>query len=134
MKSSVIITADHKERQIERAVNSCLNQSYKNIEIILVYSSLKNILQLKTIYKNKVKLIKVNKKLKNPLHDQIYKIREGFKNANGKNIYLLDGDDYFKSNKIELINIFFKKKKIILLNDYIVKRNSKLIYYKKKKL
>jgi glycosyltransferase involved in cell wall biosynthesis len=132
MKSSVIITADHKERQIERAVNSCLNQSYKNIEIILVYSSLKNILQLKTIYKNKVKLIKVNKKLKNPLHDQIYKIREGFKNANGKNIYLLDGDDYFKSNKIELINIFFKKKKIILLNDYIVKRNSKLIYYKKK--
>jgi glycosyltransferase involved in cell wall biosynthesis len=132
MKSSVIITADHKERQIERAIDSCLNQTYKNTETILVYSYLKNITHLKKKYKNKINFIKVIKKLKNPVHDQVYKIREGFKNTNGEIIYLLDGDDYFKLNKIKSINNFFKNQKLIVLNDYITKINSKLIYYKKK--
>jgi glycosyltransferase involved in cell wall biosynthesis len=132
MKSSVIITADHKERQIERAIDSCLNQTYKNTETILVYSYLKNIIHLKIKYKNKINFIKVIKKLKNPIHDQVYKIREGFKNTNGEIIYLLDGDDYFKLNKIQSINNFFKNQKLIVLNDYVTKINSKLIYYKKK--
>ena len=95
MKSSVIITADHKERQIERAIDSCLNQTYKNTETILVYSYLKNITHLKKKYKNKITFIKVIKKLKNPIHDQVYKIREGFKNTNGEIILIISLFEYF---------------------------------------
>mgnify|MGYP003862306909 CR=1 FL=1 len=29
---SIIITAEHKEKFIERTINSCLNQNFKNFE------------------------------------------------------------------------------------------------------
>ena len=36
MKISIVITAWNVERYIEEAVNSCLNQSYKDLEIVIV--------------------------------------------------------------------------------------------------
>lgn len=36
MKISIVITAWNVEKYIEEAVNSCLNQSYKDLEIVIV--------------------------------------------------------------------------------------------------
>ncbi len=119
MKSSVIITADFKEKQVERAIRSCLNQSINNIEIIVVFSYLKNILYLKNKYRNVI-FLQTNRK-KNPIHDQIFKIKSGYKKSQGKNIFLLDGDDYFMENKIRKINLVLGNKRIIILNDHIIK-------------
>ena len=130
MKSSVIITADFKEKQIERAIKSCLNQSYKNIEIIVVFSYLKNILYLKNKYKSLIFL--QTKKIKNPIHDQILKIKSGYKKSKGSNIYLLDGDDYFMKKKIKNINIELNNKRIIILNDHIIKDCNNFKYNKNK--
>ena len=46
-KSTIIITAENKEKTIYKTVKSCLNQTYKNIEIIVAYSKLKNEKKLK---------------------------------------------------------------------------------------
>lgn len=130
MKSSVIITADFKEKQVERAIRSCLNQSINNIEIIVVFSYLKNILYLKNKYRNVI-FLQTNKK-KNPIHDQIFKIKSGYKKSQGKNIFLLDGDDYFMENKIRKINLVLGNKRIIILNDHIIKEHNNFKYKRKK--
>ena len=64
IKASIIITAEKQERFIERCLKSCLNQSIKQIEIIIIYTKLKNIkvLQKKYFLKN---IIFLNIKKKN---------------------------------------------------------------------
>ena len=57
-KYLVIITAENKEKYISDTIESCLNQdSAKNLRIIVVYSKLKNEIDLKKKFKNKKKLI-----------------------------------------------------------------------------
>ena len=42
IKNTIIITAENKENTINKTIQSCLNQTYKNLEIIIVYSKLRN--------------------------------------------------------------------------------------------
>ena len=37
IKNTIIITAENKENTINKTIQSCLNQTYKNLEIIIVY-------------------------------------------------------------------------------------------------
>ena len=63
-EATIIITAEKQERFIERSIKSCLKQSIKNIEIIVVFTKLKNIndLQRKYFLKN-IKFLHIKKKL-----------------------------------------------------------------------
>ena len=40
--SIIIITAENKENYINKTIQSCLNQTYKNFELIVCYTKLKN--------------------------------------------------------------------------------------------
>lgn len=130
-KSSIIITAENKEKTILSTIQSCLKQDIKNIEIFVVYSKLnnENILK-KKINSKKVRFIKI-KKIQNKIHDQINKIKKIMRLTNSQTIFLLDGDDRFEKNKIRTVNELLRKsKKKMVLNNHLIIDN---IYYKKKK-
>ena len=62
-------------------------------------------------YNKKIKIFKKKKKkfTSSPLN-QIHGILELFKKSKGEIIFLLDGDDSFKRNKLPLVFNFFQKK------------------------
>ena len=128
MKATILITGENKENYLVETLNSCLNQNYNNYEIILLFSKLKNLNLLKKKFRKKIIFKKIKKK-KNPVKDQLYKIFVGTKIATGKFIFLLDGDDLFKKNKLQQI-IKNRVKGKLYLNDHILLKNNNLIYKK----
>jgi Glycosyltransferases involved in cell wall biogenesis len=93
---SVIVPTYNRERVIENAVNTVLNQTYKNIEIIVVDDG--------SADNTRVKLAAYEKKIK-----YYYKSNGGcscarnfgIDKANGQFIAFLDSDDEWLPNKIE---------------------------------
>lgn len=103
-KVSVIITTYGGKKCVERAVQSCLEQTYENIEIIVVDDSgagtdsqriTKTILQ-PYINAQKITYIPHEKNL-----NASAARNTGVKHASGKYISLLDDDDEYKREKIE---------------------------------
>jgi len=70
IKSTIIITAENQEKFIERCIKSCLNQSVKNIEIIIIFTKLKNISVLKKKYLSKnIVFLNITKKINKKTQD-----------------------------------------------------------------
>ena len=67
MKASIIITNYNKSSYLEKCINSCLGQTYKNIEIIL-FDDCSNDSSNKIYNKFKKKIKIVENKKKNSLH------------------------------------------------------------------
>lgn len=99
MKVSVIIPTYKRTDYLIRAINSVLNQPYKNLEIIVVDDNGIGIQQENTIDLLKqfptVKLITYNKN-----KGACYARNKGVENATGEIIMFLDDDDYYLDNKI----------------------------------
>ena len=97
---SVIIPYYNKKKFINKTINSAINQTYKHIEILIVYDD-ENIDDLKFIneIKKKDKRIVViqNKKKKGAGTSR----NIGISNSNGKYIAFLDADDIWETNKLE---------------------------------
>ena len=126
MKNSIIITGDFKEKYLARTILSCLKQTLKPDEIILIYNSLANENLLKQKFKKKIKFIKTKEKIKNPVQDQLNKIKTALKYCNGKIIFLCDGDDIFIKNKIKIINCYLNNQNEIFLHNFRIKKNKKI--------
>ena len=125
IKSTIIITAENQEKFIERCLKSCLNQLAKNIEIIIIFTKLKNINTLQRKYlSKKIIFLNIPKKINNPTQDQLFKIKQGLLKSKGKYIFLLDGDDTFKKNKVEEAISSIKDKKILFLDNYENDKNN----------
>ena len=112
---SILIASYNKEKYVQRCINSCLNQTYNKIEVIIYDDGSKD-----NSYEiaKKIKGIKVfkNKKRKNlgkfNTYYQINSYNKAFLKSKGKYILLLDSDDFFKKNKIkEIVNYFNKNPK-----------------------
>ena len=144
---SIIITNYNKSKFIIKAVKSCLNQQYKEIEIIFFDDnssddSLKKIKDFKEKNEINLKIIS-NKKKKNntsPIN-QMIAVNKSLEYVKGKFIFLLDSDDFFHKKKVfDIVRIFkkdVKKKLIIDLPIYKykkreIKKNYKNISYKNK--
>tara|TARA_X000000950_G_scaffold90738_1_gene114100 strand:+ start:2859 stop:3644 length:786 start_codon:yes stop_codon:yes gene_type:complete len=126
IKNTVIITAEKKENTISKTIQSCLEQSNKNIEIIVAYSKFKNEDKIKRENKSKnVIFLKIKKKLRNKVQDQLFKIKQSLTISKGRNIFLLDGDDIFSRNKVEFISKVIGYKKIMILDNYFIIKNNK---------
>jgi len=112
-KISIIISTYNKEKFIKNTIKSCLNQSYKNYEIIVVDtgSTDKTKKIIKKFKKKKVITIYLKKKYNTGPINQIYSIKNGLKKSNGEIICLLDGDDIFVKNKLKEINKYFNRNK-----------------------
>jgi len=127
-KNTVIITAEKKDKTIIKTIQSCLNQTDKNIEIIVAFSKLKNENKIRSNFKlKKVFFLKIKKKLKNKVQDQLFKIKQSLKISKGKNIFLLDGDDIFEKDKVKVISKILKHKEIMILDNYFILKDNKKI-------
>ncbi len=130
MKSliSIIIPYYKKKKFFKKTINSVINQSYKNFEVILIYDDV-NKLDLKfinfTLKKIKNKKIIINKKnLGAGMSRNI-----GIKNSKGKFIAFLDSDDVWHKNKLKKqINFMKKNKTDFSFSDYlIIDKNEKVL-------
>ena len=128
---SVIVPYFKKKKFIKKTINSILSQTYKNLEIIIVYDDV-NRTDLEFINNiretdDRIKLI-INKKTLGAGRSR----NIGIKKAKGKYIAFLDADDLWKKNKIKLqLNYMIKNNLEISHTDYeilsINKQKKKII-------
>lgn len=116
VKVSVIVPVYNLEQTIEKCVESVLNQTYKNFELLLLDDGSKD---------NSLKVIKKYEKLKNVKvftqknHGVSFTRNKGIKEAKGKYITFVDGDDYVDKEYIEkLVDTIEKEKSDIVISGY----------------
>ena len=114
---TVIIPYFKKKKYIAKTLKSATNQSYKKIEVLIVYdeTSLVDLNYIKNLVKKdkRVRLLINKKNLGAGLSRN-----EGIKHAKGKYISFLDADDLWKSKKIE------KQLEIMKLNKFDITHTS----------
>ena len=99
-KLSIIIPVYNVEKYLERCLDSVLNQTFDDIEIICVNDcSTDNSLNILNKYKNKDKRLKIINLLQN--QGVSYARNMGMEFASGDYIAFLDSDDSWKSNLAE---------------------------------
>lgn len=101
---SVILPVYNCEKWIERCIKSIINQTYKNIQLIIINDGSKdNSLEICRKYEND-KIVIINKQ-----NSGVSETRNiGLERAEGKYIFFIDADDYIKNDCIE--NMYKKAK------------------------
>ena len=105
---SIIVPVYNVEKYLEECIKSVINQSYKNIELIMIDDgSTDKSLSIMKKYEKKYKNIFVYKQENDEAPGKAR--NEGINNSKGTYIFFLDADDYLHKNAIEiLINNFDK--------------------------
>ena len=102
-KVSVVVTAYNVEKYIEKALKSVFNQTYKNIEIIVVED--KSTDSTKDILRKYEETYKVSKDFHIVWNEENVGAglsrRYGIQNSTGEFVMLLDADDWLKEDYIE---------------------------------
>jgi teichuronic acid biosynthesis glycosyltransferase TuaG len=123
---SVIVPYYKKKKYIRESVNSILNQSYQNFEIIIIYDdpSFIDLNYIKNIAKLDDRIfVFVNKKNMGAGQSR----NTAIKKARGKFIAFLDADDIWKKNKLKL------QLKFMMINKYRISHTSYQILNKENK-
>ncbi len=126
---SVIIVNYNNAPLLDQSINSILNQTYKNIEIIVVDDiSTDDSIKKLNKYKNKITIIKNKNKTIHGSYNQINSYYNGYLKSKGKYLFFLDSDDFFKTNKINfIINKFIKNNFDLIFDLPIFKFKKKII-------
>ena len=136
MKFTILITSYNKGQYLKACLDSCINQSEKDYEIILCdnYSE-DNSADIFSSYQDTLKLIKKKRVSNYAPQNQIDLIKEGLQIAKGELVCLLDGDDYFQIDKLKSIGKHFENNKDlkVLFDLPEVKKNNLLYKFKLKK-
>jgi glycosyltransferase involved in cell wall biosynthesis len=116
---SILILNYNNQQYLDKAIKSCLNQTHKNIEIVIYDDKSNDNSKLKILKFKKNKKIKIffnNDKKKNiAAFDAANGYERAFKKSRGEIICFLDSDDIFKKDKVEKIVNFFSKNKDCML-------------------
>ncbi|MEH8221899.1 glycosyltransferase [Aeromonas veronii] len=103
---SVILPVYNCERFIGQAIESILNQTYKNLELIVIDDgSNDDSLSIINSYKYDVRLMVISRENKG----LVFSLNEGISLANGKYIARMDADDISIIDRIEKQVSFFKR-------------------------
>ena len=127
---SLIIPVFNTEKYLNRCLDSCLSQTFKDIEIICVNDNspdnCKNILNDYSLKDNRIKIINHNIN-KGPGAAR----NTGVKNSTGKYIWFIDSDDYIILNACEILNDLIKQSQADIIRfkciDYYIKNNENII-------
>jgi glycosyltransferase involved in cell wall biosynthesis len=117
---SIILPVYNGEKYLGEAIESCLNQSYKNIEVIIVNdcstdASL-SIIEKYLAIDNRIKVIFNNENKKLPAS-----LNVGHHLAKGNFVTWTSDDNLYKENAIEtLVNTLLQKKADVVYSDFIV--------------
>lgn len=107
-KVSIILPTYNGSKFIRKSIDSCLNQTYKNIELIVVDDgSTDNTIEIVNSYDDdRILLIKheTNKNLPNSLNT-------GFKHATGNYLTWTSDDNYYATDAIENMLVFLQDRK-----------------------
>ncbi|MGL4570219.1 MAG: glycosyltransferase family 2 protein [Clostridium sp.] len=95
---SIIIAAYNIEKYINRCMDSCINQTYKNIEIIVVNDGSRDNTLINLNKYKEYENVKVITKKNGGL---IEARKSGYSEATGKYILFIDGDDWLHLKAIE---------------------------------
>lgn len=127
-KISIIIPVFNVEKYIERCLNSIINQSFKDIEILIVNDCTPDAsMTIIRKYAQKDKRIKI---LENKVNSGLLWSRQvGFNEANSDFIMFCDSDDWLPNNSLEILYRTINKTHydIIIGNYNICKDEQKII-------
>jgi len=126
MKVSIIIPVYNVEKYIRECLNSVINQTYKNIEIIVVIDgSLDN--SSKIVYefaKNDDRFKIIDRENKGVYQSRI----DGIKESTGEYLIFIDSDDTIKENMVEiLLNEIISSDTDLVRCKWLTKINNKFI-------
>ena len=128
-KVSIVIPCYGTEKYIDRCLNSIINQTYKDLEIILVNDASPN--EMESIlerYKNQDDRIKIitHKKNKGLFRARI----SGADNSTGDYICFIDSDDYVSHDYIRNLvhSIEIEKADMVFSNTILEEKNEQKIY------
>ena len=104
---SVIIPFKNTEKYIKECLESVLNQTYKNIEIILIndHSTDKTLNIIQKYQDKRIKILNLKEETGTANARNL-----GIKKANGMYISFIDSDDIWEKDKLEKQLIFKKQK------------------------
>lgn len=97
-KISIIMPINNVEKFVSKSIQSVLNQTHKNFELIIIndYSTDKSLDLVKKFIDNRILILNNSSNLGVARSRNI-----GLENASGEFISFLDGDDVWKKNKLE---------------------------------
>lgn len=126
---SIIVPVYNVEKYLRQCIDSIINQTYKNIEIILVDDgSTDNSGKICDEYAKKDKRIKVIHKKNGGLSDAR---NVGIEKATGETLSFVDSDDFVEEDMIEtMFNELIKKNVKIVVHGYYIKKAEKIAHKK----
>ena len=123
---SIIVPVYNNDKYLHNCINSIINQTYRNIEIILIDDgSTDTSLQVCNFYSNKDKRIKVIHKENGGLSEAR---NYGIKHAKGDYIFFIDSDDIIQNNTIEIMYSVLENKNDCISICNFERFNSKYSY------
>ena len=140
-KVSVVIPVYNGERFIKQAIDSVLNQSYKNIQLVIINDCSTDRTE-EVIFDNFGELIgsKIIYHKNNKNMERVYSRNKGVELSTGEYIFFLDYDDKWERNYIEKVIPYFEKNDIVYSfpktfidkNGNIIRKSQKNIPSKEK--
>lgn len=123
-KISIIVPIYNSEKYLERCLNSIINQTYRNIEIILINDGSKDrSLEICQKYKKIDNRIQIINKKNSGVSDSR---NVGLENSSGEYIQYVDSDDYLNLNACEVLleNIKKSNASLVICGFNIIKNNN----------
>jgi glycosyltransferase involved in cell wall biosynthesis len=127
--ASIIISNFNKANYLKKCLDSCINQDFRNIEIIVCDDhSTDNSFDIIKKYNNILLIRNKSRKLLSSANNQINCLMQAYSKSNGDIVFLLDSDDYFERTKVtKVVDYFCNNPKLNFLQDsaYLVYKNEK---------
>lgn len=106
-KITVVIPVYNCEKYINKCIESVINQTYKNLEILIIVDGAtdRSIDVIEEYAKKDTRIQVINRENKGILYTRI----EGIQKATSSYIYFLDADDWIEKRTIEVMHQYIKK-------------------------